>query len=404
MLRICLVCDEYPPAVHGGIGAFSRDLAEGLALEGAHVTVVGMYKPEMPHATAGECITVNGVRVVRLPCTSRRGTPRLNSFQNRWRLLKWLSAEHAANGIDVLECPDYAGWLPLGGPRGVPTIARLHGSAVFYDGELGRRPARLQQQFERRWLRRAKHLIAVSDYVGRTSIRLCDLQQRSYSVIHNAVDTDRFSPGSEEATRKGMVLFVNTVAQKKGIEELVLAMNVLSRKRPDAYLVVAGKSLSQRGGRNYQEHVLSLAAPLVREKIRFTGHLQREDVVRLLREAEVCCYPSHVEAFGIAPVEAMAVGKPTIFTKYGAGPEVIDDGVSGLLCDPRDSVDIANKIDTILSDVALARRLGAAARDTVLSRFSRTAWIDRNVAAYRQCLGGEGFMRPDRGGIRGSEK
>ena len=93
-----------------------------------------------------------------------------------------------------------------------------------------------------------------------------------------------------------------------------------------------------------------------------------------------------METFGIAPVEAMSVGKPTIFSRTGPGPEIIEDGVSGLLCDPRDPKDIATKLDAILDNSQLAADLGRRARERVLKQFNKKDWIPRNLEYYRRCL------------------
>ena len=93
-----------------------------------------------------------------------------------------------------------------------------------------------------------------------------------------------------------------------------------------------------------------------------------------------------METFGIAPIEAMAVGRPTIFSKTGPGPEVIEDGVSGLLCNPVDSGDIAQKIRLILDDAELAARLGAEGRRRVLALFNKRDWIRRNIEFYESCV------------------
>ena len=88
---------------------------------------------------------------------------------------------------------------------------------------------------------------------------------------------------------------------------------------------------------------------------------------------------AHMETFGLAPVEAMSVGRPTIYSRTGPGPEVVEDGVSGLLCDPADPHDIAAKIDQILDQPrALAQRLGQAARQRV-SRTFRQIQMDRRA-------------------------
>ena len=82
----------------------------------------------------------------------------------------------------------------------------------------------------------------------------------------------------------------------------------------------------------------------------------------------------------------MAVGKPTIYSRTGPGPEVIEDGVSGLLCDPFDPEDIAAKICALLDNQVLAAQLGQGARARVLARFNKKDWIGRNLAYYSRCL------------------
>lgn len=88
--------------------------------------------------------------------------------------------------------------------------------------------------------------------------------------------------------------------------------------------------------------------PEFRLRVHFSGQIPRREVLSWLRMAQVCCFPSHAETFSTAAVEAMVVGRPTIFSQIGPGPEVIEHGVSGLLCDPFDPNDIAQKIQAIL--------------------------------------------------------
>ncbi|MDW8310964.1 MAG: glycosyltransferase family 4 protein, partial [Verrucomicrobiales bacterium] len=143
-----------------------------------------------------------------------------------------------------------------------------------------------------------------------------------------------------------------------------------------------------RNGRSYLDTLRERVRPQFRERIEFTGRLDRATgVIGYLRRAQICCLPSHMETFGIAAVEAMAVGKPVIYSRTGPGPEIIEDGVTGLLCNPFDPADIAAKILRLLENPAWARQLGNAARARVLEHFDRQRWAERNVAFYRECLG-----------------
>jgi glycosyltransferase involved in cell wall biosynthesis len=93
-----------------------------------------------------------------------------------------------------------------------------------------------------------------------------------------------------------------------------------------------------------------------------------------------------METFGIAPVEAMSVGRPTIYSNTGPGPEVIEDGVSGLLCDPFNPEDIAEKILKVLWTPGLADIMGHNGRERAKFLFNKSTWIEKNLLFFASCL------------------
>jgi glycosyltransferase involved in cell wall biosynthesis len=162
---------------------------------------------------------------------------------------------------------------------------------------------------------------------------------------------------------------------------------MIGREFPGARLVILGKDLTVgASGRPLSQEVAGVLDPAVRPRVLFAGGRPRSEVAAYLRRAHLCCYPSKIESFGLAPVEAMATGKPTIFTRSGSGAEIIEDGISGLLCDPESPGDIAEKIRLILQNPELAARLGNAARARVADRFNRSKWIPKNIAFYEETL------------------
>ena len=88
-------------------------------------------------------------------------------------------------------------------------------------------------------------------------------------------------------------------------------------------------------------------------------------------------------AMPIAWLEGMATGKALVVSKTGPGPEVVDDGVTGLLCDPRDPDSIAEQIIRLLNDAPLRCRLGSAARQAAVQRYSLDKIVEQNLAYYR---------------------
>lgn len=384
-LHACIVCDEYPPDFHGGTGASYRDLAEGMVEMGHRVTVVGTpWRRE--DGVVEE--TLNGVRVIRLPIAPRWWNYRIWPWWERRQLRRWLRKVHAETPLDFIEGTDFRGRLSSGGVRGVPIIIRIRGSNLFFDAELNREPCLFDQKYERAALERADHLAAVSHYAAKRTLEVAGLSGRRCTVIHNAVDTDYFSPGKPEEIEPGHLVYVNSINPKKGIEELVDAVNEIFPNRPHARLTAIGSDTQHRLHGQYVENLLARVKPEWRERVVFAGRLEKEAVRGMLRRAAVCCYPSHIETFGIAPLEAMSVGRPVIFMKNGPGPEIVEDGISGLLCDSHDAADLARMLVRLLDEPAEAEAMGKRARQRVLERFEKRAWLERNIAYYRACVSG----------------
>ena len=327
----------------------------------------------------------NGVRVIRLPLAPRFLRTRVGGWWERRSILAWLRRVHASQPLSLIEASDYNGWLSQGGIADLPTVVRIRGSNLFFDAELGRPPQKFEHRHERAALARATHLASVSRYAAERTLAIAGLTGRTCTVIPNGVDASVFSPLPGVAPVPGLITFVNVLNPKKGIEQLLDAANEIFPAFPHAHLAVIGKDTQWRVSGGYIAQLKERIRPEFRERVQFTGHLPREQIADWLRRAAICCYPSHMETFGIAALEAMSVGRPTIFTRLGPGPEIVDDEKNGLLCDPRDPADIARCLIRLLSDPAAAEQLGAAARAHVLAHFDKRDWVQRNLDFYRRC-------------------
>jgi glycosyltransferase involved in cell wall biosynthesis len=112
---------------------------------------------------------------------------------------------------------------------------------------------------------------------------------------------------------------------------------------------------------------------------------QVPDAARWLRHARFCVLPSNDEGLPNAVLESMAAGVPVVATRVGGIPELIDDGVDGLLVEPGDAAGLAEAMTRLATDEALRVRLGAAARKRARS-FSWEACTDRHVELYEMLL------------------
>jgi len=176
------------------------------------------------------------------------------------------------------------------------------------------------------------------------------------------------------------VLFVGRLASNKGLLELVDAVALLARDRPDVTLVLVGTD----GG--MQAPVVERArARGIADRVRPVGHVADDAVLAAAyREARVVALPSEYEAFGLVLLEALAQGTPVVASRVGGIPEFIEDGRAGLLVPPKQVGPLAEALGRLWDDPALGRALGAYGRREVVPRYTWARVAESVDAIYRE--------------------
>jgi glycosyltransferase involved in cell wall biosynthesis len=227
---------------------------------------------------------------------------------------------------------------------------------------------------------RMDRLIAVSRSIER---KLHDEGRTSAPIdlIYNGVDLERYDhqepcctlrdeygmePGSQ------LVGVVARLEPEKGHPTLLEAWPAVLRSVPDAYLLVIGEG-SQSEALQARARELRIAHRVV-----FTG--RRDDVPAVTAALDIAVLPSYREAQGLSILEAMALSRPVVASNVGGIPEMIQDGVSGLLVEPHNAAGLARAITRLLTDHPLADTLARQAHDMVHDRFS----IEIMVAALQR--------------------
>jgi glycosyltransferase involved in cell wall biosynthesis len=173
--------------------------------------------------------------------------------------------------------------------------------------------------------------------------------------LPHGVDTNVFNPGlySEEWKTKNnlqgktILLFVGRLVWEKDLNTLSLAYRILKGKRDDIAMVIVGDGPI----RNELKELMPDAL--------FLGQLSGNDLSTAYASSDIFVFPSTTETFGNVTIEAMASGIPPICAKEGGAYGIIDDGVTGLITNPRDPVDLSDKIEYLVNST-VKRKLIAA--------------------------------------------
>jgi N-acetyl-alpha-D-glucosaminyl L-malate synthase BshA len=171
------------------------------------------------------------------------------------------------------------------------------------------------------------------------------------------------------------------VSNYRPVKRIPAVVEVFAKIRREvaSTLVLVGSGPELAGG-------LALARALgVADDVKAVG--DQADVRWFLSAADVFLLPSATESFGLAALEAMACEVPVIASRVGGLPEVIEDGVSGYLCDPDDLDGMAARGVALLSDPALRQRIGEGGRKTVRERYCSDRVVPQYEAFYEEVLG-----------------
>ncbi|WP_034261590.1 glycosyltransferase family 4 protein [Altibacter lentus] len=375
-MHIVFLSHEYPLWSAGGIGSFLQTFGRALVARGHRVTVVG----------AGTALTEvyledEGVHLYRLPKQQKGLLPEF--LHNSIRLNKKLKAIHAQEPIDIIESAEL-GLALLYAHHPAKKVIRLHGGHHFFSEAEKRGIHWRKGLLEKRSFRKADGFIAVSNYVQSHTAKYLSYHNKPVTVINHPVDIPSAVPGG--SSKKNSLLFAGTICEKKGVRQLIEAFALVRQRYPDYQLDLFGRDWYYPNGDSYIARLKETYDASFFEQVTFHGSIPREELHTRYAEASVCVFPSHMETQGLVTLEAMAQGKPVVFSQYGPGPETIDHGNTGLLCDVYDPGDIAAKILWCIEHPDAARELGRNAARRVREHYNKNTILEENLSFYSTLL------------------
>ena len=270
--------------------------------------------------------------------------------------------------------------------RRLPFVTTLHGTDITLVG------------LDRGYLPITRYAIQQSDGVTSISNYLSDKTltdfgiSRPIEVIPNFVNCDQYAPIKDEALRlaarrrlalpdEAILMHLSNFRPVKRVVDVVRVFAHVARQLP-ARLVLVGDG-PDRSAAEWLAHDLN-----IHDRVHFMG--KQERVNELLPLADLMVMPSEMESFGLAALEAMACKVPSIATRVGGVPELIDDGVTGLLYPVGDVESMASGAVSLIKERDRLEVMRDAGRKTAQKRFCASLVVPQYVRYYEQVLAGHG--------------
>lgn len=348
--RVCLYTDS---DVYAGTESHILELARGLRLLGVPVTIAA----PVPSALVSRAEPL-GIRILAIPKQGLLDVAAIRIFR-RLLIDGQLDVLHAHNGRTAMAAALAVRAAGAGGGVAIATQHFLEPNHSRHTGLKGQ-----ISRFAHEWVARRIHAhVAISEAVRESMIDRQEVPPARITVVLNGispVDPSTLLPAATVRQNLGLsaatplIVCMARLEREKNIETLIAAMPKVLAQVPDAQCVILGD-----GARFDALHAQIIASGAkVSSNVRLLGF--RSDALSILAAADIFVLPSLAEPFGLAIVEAMALGKPVIATRAGGPREIVTHGQTGLVVTPEDPAELSAALLTLLLDRPLRESMAAA--------------------------------------------
>ncbi len=394
--NICFISPEYWP-LSGGTGSYIYYLSNELMKNGYSANIV-------TGANQNKDIQVNSKLRVHFQKIPK--IPLIKSFMLAEASYRKLTSIHNTANIDITH-PQ----LPLTPSFAIPPnfgktiVCTVHstwkGEAEAIHGEPYTRLNANEKFlvsfnwflrfFEVGMIKRASHVIAVSDFTRQELKKYYNIPENRIRVIHNGVDTHKFQPAKNKQALKTelglnptdlIILSVGRLYARKGLFTLIEAMPAVIKQFKNAKFVISGKGQGDEMAKLHA-HAKRLA---VENNIIFTGYYPDQKLPKLYQAADIFAFSTYYEHHPFAVLEALATGLPVVTTTVGGIAETIQTGKNGLLVKPFNSKQFSNAILYLLEHPTEAAEMGTNARKTIVEQYDWSILVKKAMSVYEEAL------------------
>ena len=378
-MKICFLTIEFPhekTGTSGGIGTSIFNLSKGLVQLG-HQVIIIIYAQDRDQIFAE-----NGITYYKVKNIKRKG---FSLYLTQKKVEGLINSLYKKKLIDIVEVPDWTGISSFIKPK-CPLVIKLHGSDTYFC-HLDERPVKWINKFlEKRALKKANGIIAVSQFTGDLTNTLFNLK-KDFTVIHNSVDISQFKKISNE-NDDFTILYFGTLIRKKGLLELPLIFNEVYAKNSNAKLILIGTNALDIN-ENWTP-TWDLMQPLFNEdalqNVSYLGSVPHSEIKNKIDTATVCVFPTFAEALPVSWLEAMAMQKAVVASNIGWATEIIENGKNGFLVFPKDHQLYASKILELFNNKVLTMQFGIESRKNMIENFNVKIIAQQSIDYYSKFI------------------
>ena len=379
-MKIAIIAPEFIPP-WGGVGVYSYELAKALLRkQGLEVHVITPRRSSY----SGE-----GLKGINLHYLSQANDTFFYNLKFQMAVWKDFKKLHRIHGFDIVhstslvQMPDVFLKMKAWDIPFVTTVhttiagqsrirgLRQHNSLTLAPVEiLSRLAYPYIRGMERFYIRKSANFICVSDWIREHS------KVFNSRVIHNGVDEDRFYPVKRD-NDVPVVLYVGRLLAMKGIDSMLKALLPLLRNKSIKLLIA---------GPGNKEKYYGLLKGVDKRQCIFLGNVPYQAIHKLYLSSDIFLLPSLTESFPLSVLEAMSSGCAVIATDVGGIPEMIDNGLNGILIPPADVKAISSATSLLADDGSLRSVLGHRARKKVEGNFTVKRMCDGTYGFYKEII------------------
>ena len=400
-LNICYLTNEYYPDIRGGIGKFVYILAREVAKLGHQVHVITLTRNNIESVNFEENVWVHRIGVNKYPkslleydtVNDNFNWNRMNTLYSHYEEILKINKKCK---VDIVQTPiwDSLGFYALFDTR-FNLVTTLHTSmktifeGIYYINE----EVEFHIEIEEYLLNKIKFIVSNSNAIEKQYNQYYNdaCKGKTFLIPHGFEDISKLAKYNNKKLSDNSdnieVLFVGRLEHRKGIDIIFECIPYICQKYNNVIFRFCGDdSINMPNSeKTYKDYFLSKYNEF-NDKVIFEGYISDDEIIDRYSNCDIFIAPSRFESFGLIFLEAMIFSKPVIGTNIGGIPEVVADGVSGILIENENSEDLKNGLIKLIENKDIRESMGKNGRRIYEEKFTAEIMANKFIDYYKNIL------------------